>query len=76
MDSTQRKVISTVYSGVVAAYGHNPYAAQPDDPDAPCGTCEHRQDEHTGEEWEGPCGVVDCTCGGFVPTDRSAERDD
>jgi hypothetical protein len=67
MDSTERKVHALLHHGIARAYGHDPYAPQPDDRDAPCATCEHRFDEHTGDEWEGPCAAVGCSCAGFVP---------
>lgn len=75
MDSTQRRVQGILLTAAIEAYGYNPYAPKPDDPDASCATCRHRQDAHTGEEWEGPCGADDCTCEGFVLVE-GADRDD
>lgn len=72
-DTTTRRVRRILREAAAEAYGYDPYAPKPDDPDAPCSRveCEHRQDEHTGEEWEGPCGVPSCRCQGFVPHDYS-----
>jgi hypothetical protein len=67
LDATDLKVRGILYAGVAEAYGHNPYARQPDDPSSPCGGCDHRFDQHSGEEWEGPCGVEGCGCAGFEP---------
>lgn len=66
MDSTDRRVREIVLGGIAGAYGYNP-RMRASDPDAPCATCDHRFDGHTGEEWEGPCGAGGCSCAGFVP---------
>lgn len=64
MDSTDRKVQALVYEGVAAAYGRpRPHL---DHPDAPCVVCEHRQAEHAGEDWDGPCAVEGCLCRRFT----------
>lgn len=64
MDSTERKVRGIVYREAAYAYGYKPRHS--DDPEQPCRECEHALGDHTGEEWDGPCGVHGCACQRFA----------
>jgi hypothetical protein len=61
--AAERRVRAILLDAAAAAYRTRERTV--DDPDAVCG-CGHCLDEHSGEEWDGPCAVAGCGCEGWV----------